>query len=175
MAGSRKRSAGTEVRSASVSSVDRAKPSIPYSTTLLVKNRCLCLHAQRAARRLARRFDLALKPVGLTNGQFSMLISLNRPAAPGIPAATVGNVAELLGMDRTTVTAAARVLSRRHLLRIEVQPTDRRNKILKLTTKGVDLLAAAVPVWMQTHEQIEREMGTGAVERLRKNLRLAAR
>src|SRR3978361_166261 len=53
---------------------------IPFETTLLVRDTCLCLHVQRAARVLARRFDEALKPVGLTNGQFSLLMSLNRPA-----------------------------------------------------------------------------------------------
>lgn len=44
---------------------------IPFETTLLVRDTCLCLHVQRAARALARRFDEALRPLGLTNGQFS--------------------------------------------------------------------------------------------------------
>jgi hypothetical protein len=49
-----------------------------FETTLLVRDSCLCLHVQRAARALARRFDEALRPVQLTNGQFSLLMSLNR-------------------------------------------------------------------------------------------------
>ena len=47
----------------------KAKP-VPYATTLRVKDCCLCLHVQRAARALARRFDEALKPFDLTNGQW---------------------------------------------------------------------------------------------------------
>src|SRR5215831_16673773 len=62
-----------------------------YETSILVRDSCLCLHAQRAARALARRFDTALRPLGLTNGQFSLLMSLNRPGAP-----TIGSVASLL-------------------------------------------------------------------------------
>src|SRR5271168_4843753 len=89
---------------------------VPFSTTLLVRDTCLCLHVQRAARALARRFDEALKPAGLTNGQFSLLMSLNRPHLPGIPRATMGSVAELLGMDRTTLTASVKTLARRGLL-----------------------------------------------------------
>jgi hypothetical protein len=58
---------------------------VPFSTTLLVRDCCLCLHVQRAARALARRFDAALKPVGLTTGQFSLLMSLNRPDLPTGP------------------------------------------------------------------------------------------
>ena len=69
------------------------RQSIPFETTHLVRDTCLCLHTQRAARALARRFDEALRPVGLTNGQFSLLMSLNRPQP-----ATMGSVASLLAM-----------------------------------------------------------------------------
>src|ERR1700730_9192012 len=119
---------------------------VPFSMTLLVRDTCLCLHVQRAARALARRFDKALKPVGLTNGQFSLLMSLNRPDMPGVPRATVGSVAEVLGMDRTTLTAAARVLYGRGLLTLEAEPGDRRSKVLKLTAEGRRVLAAATPI-----------------------------
>ena len=77
-----------------------ANPS--FETTLLVRDTCLCLHLQRAARAMARRFDDALRPLGSTNGQFSLsMMSLNRPEPPGMAA-----VATLLAMDRTTLTAA---------------------------------------------------------------------
>ncbi len=147
-------------------------PEVPFGMTLLVRDNCLCLHLQRAARTLARRFDLVLKPTGLTNGQFSMLMSLNRPDLPEVPPATVGNVAELLGMDRTTVTAAARILARRGLLHSEVRPSDRRTKVLKLTAKGMQSLSAALPIWTQEHNTIERELGAKTPERLRRAVRL---
>ena len=35
---------------------------LPYATTLLVRDHCICLHVQRAARALARRFDEAFRP-----------------------------------------------------------------------------------------------------------------
>lgn len=44
---------------------------VPFETTLLVRDTCLCLHVQRAARALARYFDDELRPSGLNNGQFS--------------------------------------------------------------------------------------------------------
>ena len=143
---------------------------VPFSTTLLVRDCCLCLHVQRAARALARRFDAALKPVGLTNGQFSLLMSLNRPDMPGVPKATVGSVSELLGMDRTTLTAAARVLHGRGLLTVESEARDKRSKVLRLTDEGRRVLAAAVPIWTREHGEIERAMGDGGAKRLRKGL-----
>jgi len=130
-----------------------AAPPVPFETTLLVRDACLCLHAQRAARALARRFDDALRPVGLTNGQFSLLMSLNRP----VPA-RMRDVAALLAMDRTTLTAALKVLERRALLEIAVDPEDRRGRLLTLTDAGQRMLADAVPIWRRHHGRFEREL-----------------
>jgi len=124
---------------------------LPYESTLLVRDRCLCLHAQRAARALARRFDEELRPLGLTNGQFSLLVSLNRPEPP-----PMGPVAALLAMDRTTLTAALKPLERRGLVQVSRDSTDRRSRILILTDKGRELLARAFPVWEDTHDEIEK-------------------
>jgi len=154
---------------------DTHSAQVPFSTTLLVRDTCLCLHVQRAARALARRFDAALKPVGLTNGQFSLLMSLNRPDAPGVPKATVGSVAELLGMDRTTLTAAARILFDRGLLVLESEPEDKRSKVLKLTAEGRRVLAAAVPIWIREHKAIELGLGDGEANRLRQDLNVLAK
>jgi len=137
-----------------------------FETTLLVRDACLCLHVQRAARALARRFDDALRPIGLTNGQFSLMMSLNRPAPPDM-----GAVASLLGMDRTTLTAALKPLQRRRLLNISVDPADRRSRIMTLTPKGRRLLARAIPVWRRTHAAVEALLPDGDADRLRRNLR----
>ncbi len=75
-----------------------SRRELPLAATHQVRDTCLCLHVQRAARALARRFDEALRPLDLTNGQFSLLMSLNRPEPPSI-----GSVAALLAMDRTTL------------------------------------------------------------------------
>ncbi|MBO0133887.1 MULTISPECIES: MarR family winged helix-turn-helix transcriptional regulator [Agrobacterium] len=138
---------------------------IPFSTTLFVRDACLCLHAQRAARALARLFDNALKPVGINNGQFSLLMSLNRPEPP-----PMGPVANLLAMDRTTLTAALKPLERRGLVSIEQDPKDRRGKRLRLTADGMAVLAAAFPIWKQTHAEIEAKIGSGDPDRLRRDL-----
>jgi len=139
--------------------------------TLLVRDTCLCLHVQRAARLLARRFDVALKPVGLTNGQFSLMMSLNRPDMPGVPRATIGSVAELLGMDRTTLTAAVKTLERRGLVDVLVEAKDKRERRMVLTAEGRRVLAAATPIWTRTHAEVEGGLAGGNPERLRLDLR----
>ena len=137
-----------------------------YATTHEVRDACLCLHVQRAARALARRFDEALRPMGLTNGQFSLMMSLNRPQPPDM-----GAVASLLGMDRTTLTAALKPLERRGLVKVKVDPADRRGRVMTLTSRGRTLLARAVPVWRKTHVAVEELLPDGDPDRLRKNLR----
>jgi DNA-binding MarR family transcriptional regulator len=142
---------------------------VPFTTTLEVRDTCLCLHAQRAARALARHFDEVLKPVGLTNQQFSLLMALNRPEAP-----PMGPVARLLAMDRTTLTAALKPLERRGLLRVQPSPADRRTRLLALTEAGKTALAAAVPIWRATHAAIERQMAGVDPDGLRAALAVCA-
>jgi DNA-binding MarR family transcriptional regulator len=138
---------------------------IPFSTTLLVRDTCLCLHVQRAARALARRFDNAMKPIGLTNGQFSLMMSLNRPQP-----APMGQVAGLLAMDRTTLTAALKILERRGLVETTVDPKDRRGRLLRLTDDGMTMLSAALPIWIRVHAEVDAELGEGGPEELRATL-----
>ncbi|NLP63398.1 MarR family winged helix-turn-helix transcriptional regulator [Paraburkholderia sacchari] len=145
--------------------MSRAK-KIPFETTLMVRDCCLCLHMQRAARNLARIFDEALRPLDLTNGQFSLLMSLNRPHPPAIK-----DVSTLLAMDRTTLTAALKPLERRGLVSIEQDPDDKRSRLLSLTPEGERLLAEALPVWQRTHAEIEQPFSSAEVDRLRKQLR----
>jgi DNA-binding MarR family transcriptional regulator len=139
---------------------------VPYQTTLLVRDCCLCLHVQRAARVVARRFDEALRPFDLTNGQFSLMMSLNRPEP-----ASMASVASLLAVDRTTLTAALKPLERRGLVKVTSDARDRRSRLMVLTAQGMKLLASAVPVWQRTHEEVEALLPEGDPDRLRKNLR----
>jgi DNA-binding MarR family transcriptional regulator len=141
-------------------------PAVPLETTLQVRDTCLCLHTQRAARVLARRFDEALRPADLTNEQFSLLMALNGPQ----PAA-MSRVATLLGADRTTLTAALKPLVRRGLAEITVDPDDSRARRLALTAAGHLRLASALPLWTDAHAQLDRELGDAGPARLRRDLK----
>jgi DNA-binding MarR family transcriptional regulator len=137
-----------------------------FAFTHHVRDHCLCLHVQRAARALARRFDDALRPIGLTQGQFSLLTSLNRGEPP-----TMGVVADLLALDRTTLTANLKPLERRGLVRVTVDRDDRRSRRLTLTPKGRDLLADAAPIWRRAHAQAERLLKSASPDIMRSGLR----
>lgn len=129
------------------------RSDLPLTTTHEVRDRCLCLHLQRAARAVARRFDEALRPVGLTHGQYSLLMSLNRPEPP-----RVGELAHFLAMDRTTMTANLKPLERRGLLSLHPDSEDRRSRRIGLTDAGRDLLVLALPIWRRTHDAIDETL-----------------
>ena len=93
-------------------------------------------------------------------------MSLNRPEPP-----PMGPVADLLAMDRTTLTAALKPLERRGLVSVTLDPSDRRSRILILSDKGRDLLAQAVPVWQRTHNEIEQHIQDVNWNSLRETLR----
>lgn len=139
---------------------------VSFETTLHIRGACLCLHAQRAARALARRFDEALRPEGLTNGQFSLLMALNGPEP-----ASMGEVAVLLGADRTTLTAALKPLVRRGFARVHTDAGDGRVRRIALTAQGHARLAAALPFWTRTHDALEAELEGADAMRLRRDLR----
>ena len=143
-----------------------SKPGpVAFETSHYVRDTCLCLHAQRTARALARRFDDAFRSLDLTSGQFSLLVSLNRAGPPSI-----GSVASLLAMDRTTLTAALKPLERRRLVKVSVDVKDRRSRLLKLTGKGRALLSRALPIWQAMHTRLEKQLANADPHRLRSDL-----
>ncbi|MBM1813868.1 MarR family transcriptional regulator [Sulfitobacter pseudonitzschiae] len=139
--------------------------SLPLSVTHEIRDRCLCLYVQRAARVLARRFDDALRPFGLTNGQFSLLMSLNRPDGPRI-----SDLVDLLGMDRTTLTAALKPLERKGLVTAKADKDDRRARRLHLTDAGRSVLKQALPTWRATHDAVDAALAPTSPQDLRDGL-----
>ncbi len=146
-----------------------SKPAVPFSVTIEVRDACLCMHVQRAARALARRYDAALRPAGLTGGQFSILMSLNRPQPP-----LLGQVAELLAMDRTTLTANLKPLHRRGLVDVVPDAQDRRGRRLVLTAAGSEALARALPAWRRAQQALGRALGKARLDDLLASLRALA-
>jgi DNA-binding MarR family transcriptional regulator len=139
---------------------------LPIAVTHQVRDTCMCLHLQRAARAVARKFDEALRPLHLTSGQFSLLMSLNRAEAPSI-----GQVSAVLAMDRTTLHANLKPLERRGLLTVSVDDADRRSRRLVLTPAGRSLLVRALPLWKRTQAATENLLGPSNPAAVRADLR----
>lgn len=130
-----------------------------------IASECLCLGLRRAARAASRRFDQALQPLGLSNGQFSMLTVIAGLQPVGMQA-----LAEHLAMDRTTVTAALKPLQRRGLAETDVSEADARGREVRITPSGRTLLVRAMPIWKSVQRELNGGLAPADVVRLRKHL-----
>lgn len=144
--------------------------SIPVETIHEIRDGCLCLASQRAARRLGRRFDRLFAPLGLTNGQFSLMVALSGSWAPRL-----GQLAEFLAMDPTTITAAVKTLQKNGFVTLIPDPDDARARCPQLTEAGRAAVAQAAPLWRAEHRLVAAELagqGTEAADLARMLARL---
>jgi DNA-binding MarR family transcriptional regulator len=130
-----------------------------------IRSNCLNLLVRRFGRDVTRAYDRAFACVGLTSGQFSILAMLSEDPVPGL-----AEIAELLGMDRTTLLAALKPLERRGLVRSEEDPADKRRRPVTLTEQGRAVFESAVPVWAQAQRELEARFGAGRIRALRRVL-----
>lgn len=109
----------------------------------------VCFLVQRTARVVARRFDCALRPTGLTHGQFILLGHIGQNDV-----STMTSLASLLAMDRTTLTAALKKLERNGFIGIQTRRPDRRIKQITVTFQGRGLLKRAARVWERSNMEL---------------------
>jgi DNA-binding MarR family transcriptional regulator len=74
-------------------------------------------------------------------------------------------------MDRTTLTANIKPLERLGLIEVGRVAADKRQRTLVLTPAGRSALAAAMPLWQRTHDNIENLLRESGPDRLRTDLR----
>jgi DNA-binding MarR family transcriptional regulator len=130
---------------------------------LLETTRCLCLAARRASRAITREFDHAMRPHGLRATQFTLLAALQL-AGPK----SIGDLAELLSIDRTTLTRNLAVAEQHGWVKLRPDGNDARSRIAIITTKGTRELTAALPDWRKTQQRLTDEIGPQAAASLRK-------
>lgn len=122
--------------------------------------RCACATIRRTGRVITQFYDEMLAPSGLYVTQFTTLATLAE-AAP----ITINRLAELLVMDRTTLTRNLELLTKQHLVRIE-EGQDRRMRLVFLTQEGEQALRRAWPLWQEAQARIERALGRERFEGL---------
>ena len=116
---------------------------------------CMCANVRRAARALTQRYDDALRPLGLTITQFTILQALSLAGEP-----TQGDLGELLAMDSTTLTRTLAIMSRNGWIG-KRYGADRRERRLRLTRAGESEFNRAVPNWRNAQETLREQLGKG--------------
>jgi len=114
---------------------------------------CHCLAARRHARAITRLFEAKLRPHGLRATQFSVLAAL---ALKG--PTPVKELAERLGLERTTLTRIGALLERNGWVST-AQSEDARERPFRLTRAGRRKLERAFPAWKEAQELVDRQPG----------------
>lgn len=122
---------------------------------------CLCLAARRAARAITREFDRGLRPHGLRATQFTLLSAL---ALRG--ETRVGDLAALLGLERTTLTRNLAVVAAEGLVQA-VGGHDRRERLYEISTLGRRSLQRAYPTWQKIQRRLTAQLGEATAQSLR--------
>lgn len=114
---------------------------------------CMCANIRRAARAITQRYDEALRPLGLTITQFTILQALS--LAGDI---TQGRLGEILAMDSTTLTRTLGVMNRQRWI-AKIYGVDRRERRLRLTRVGKSEFNRAVSYWQKSQETLRVQLG----------------
>jgi DNA-binding MarR family transcriptional regulator len=118
---------------------------------------CHCLAARRSARAITRLYDAKLRPHGLRATQFSILTALAlRGPMP------MGELAERLGLERTTLTRSAALLEKRGWIASD-RSSDRRERPIKLTASGRSKLESAFSAWKAAQDSVEQKLRAGVL------------
>lgn len=115
---------------------------------------CTAMRVRKAARRVTQIYDSCLEPYDLTITQFGLLGRIK--ALDGL---SIGELAEKMLMDPTTLTRNLRPLQRRGLLVMAPDPRDRRSRCLHLTARGRDAFDDARAGWQQGQRRILQALG----------------
>ena len=125
---------------------------------------CVCFNLRKTARWVTQLYDEALRPTGLRATQFSLL-----SVAHYLGTATINQLAEVMVMDRTTLTRNLKPLEAQGYLRIH-PGKDRRQREVTLRPAGSKVLDQAIPLWKEAQAHVVQSLGKDRTGRLLKDL-----
>lgn len=128
---------------------------------------CYCFRARRASRLLTRVYDEALRPLGVQTSQLSVLVVIAMAPEAGAPLAVL---ADVLVMDRTTLSRNLRPLEKAGLVQLARAPRDGRVRLAQLTGAGQQVVEQGYPLWQQAQQKVAAALGTGPAAELRSRL-----
>ncbi len=124
---------------------------------------CTCFRLRKLTRAMSRLYDHHLGSVGLKTTQYSVLVNAHRAALP------VAELADLLGLERTTLTRNLKPLIEAGWLTLEAG-ADSRQRIVTITDAGRAKVDEAYVVWRHAQIEFEKQVGRDAVRALHQQI-----
>lgn len=121
---------------------------------------CTCFKLRKLTRRLTRLYDVHLAAAGLRLTQYSLLAVLVRAGAT-----TMSRLADVMGMDRTTLTRNLKPLAEAGWVEVSAG-ADARERIVSVTDAGRETWQAARAHWRRAQDEVNRTLGAEEVATL---------
>jgi DNA-binding MarR family transcriptional regulator len=121
-----------------------------------ISEECICIGSRQLSRALTRLYDEDLRAGGLRTSQLAVLVAVARFGERG---ASMGGLAKVLVMERTTLSRNVRPLESAGLLRVARDPADARGRIVLLTSAGERAIEAAHPLWERSQKRLRALLG----------------
>lgn len=118
-----------------------------------ITGRCMAVRTLSAARAITRRYDTALRPLGITVTQFTLLAAIAQ-----VEPDSITELADRLCMERTSLTRGAKLLEAEGFIERKVE-LGVRKRGLRISAKGLKLLREAYPLWQNTQQDVEEQLG----------------
>jgi len=125
---------------------------------------CGSFNLRRTARAVTRFYDLAFQECGIRSTQFTILVGIAKTQPTPISA-----LADLLAIDRTTLTRSLRLLKKDGLLMVSDRSV-KRQRFLTLTPRGERLLKRSLPAWRKAQQRFVEALGADYWTHFRKDL-----
>ena len=125
---------------------------------------CTCSELRKAARAITLLYDNAFKSTGLLSTQFNVLQAIYE-----IDSIRITDLANKLGMDRTTLTRNLSVLERHGFIEIS-QGKDHRTRIVTATQKGQVAVSKTILMWSEIQCKVKQKLGENSWRELMHNL-----
>jgi DNA-binding MarR family transcriptional regulator len=119
---------------------------------------CVCGNLRMAARAVTGVYDKHLLPIGLQASQMAVLW-----AVAGLGGSPIKTIAQRIAMGETSLLRNLRVLERQGWIAIEIDETDRRQRLVSLTKAGEAVFAKALPRWERAQQEIAAVLEKGRV------------
>jgi DNA-binding MarR family transcriptional regulator len=125
---------------------------------------CTCFRLRRASRRVTQYYDRFLEPSGLKVTQYGLLAGVRAYVSISIT-----ELAEAMGMDRTTLTRNLKPLLDQGLIQVR-EGADRRTRAVEISAKGEALFREALPRWKEAQASLTETLGRDQVHELHRLL-----
>jgi DNA-binding MarR family transcriptional regulator len=130
---------------------------------------CASLNFRRTSRMVTRMYDIAMQESGVRSTQFALLVGIAK-----LQPVTMGALAQVLMLDRSTLTRSLRLLEKERLIEISKRAA-MRQRFLKLTHSGEKALQRSLPLWRAAHARFVEAVGADYWLKLRNELELIAK